>query len=129
LEIYQWGDGFVYYNFNPKLIRPFNAVHPLHVKDVLKLAKKKFPSYVDYILLFGGSLDLTCDLFSDIDLYVISSEDPMFVQKCLRELIGKLSRPYDLLVSSLDDFLEESKVIGTVEFRILEKGVCIYAKK
>ena len=118
-----------YYNFNPNLPEPFNAIHPYQVNSVLQFIGSCLPDCIDYIFLFGSSLDLTCNITSDLDFYVITQSEDIDNVYALMHTIGKsLKKRFDILISSLEIFLERSKEIGTVESKIMEKGVIIYAK-
>ena len=120
----------MYYNFNPSLPEPLNVIHPIQVKSVQKLLENKFPDEIEMIILYGGSLDLACGINSDLDLYVITgSEDRFGVYKAISELCLPLKKPYDILVSSMRDYLDLCDERGTVEYRIKRQGVCIYAKR
>ena len=127
----------ILYNYNPNLPKPFCWVHPLKVDAVMSIAHSEFPAGVQSLILFGGALDLSCDGQSDIDLYAIV-EDHYFsddaeerldnLKRVLRDVIKKSSIKYDLLVSSAEDFSTEAGCLGTVESKICNKGVRIYAK-
>ena len=118
------------YEFNPGLPEPFNVIHPYQLKKVNKLLSLEIPEEVDYILLFGGSLDLACHKNSDLDLYIISQENDLDeVNKKMYHLCKQLKIKFDLLISDKDTFIENANELGTVEYDIKHKGVCIYAKK
>jgi predicted nucleotidyltransferase len=120
----------LYYNFNPDLPEPFNMIHPFQLKAVRRLLDEDFPEDIEYIILFGGSLDLACAIYSDLDLYVITS-NPDY-QAAYEEVYArclKLKKRFDILVSSLPDFLEAVNEFGTVEYEIKQKGLVIYAKQ
>ena len=114
--------------FNPALDSPLRFIHPIQVKSVARLLSEPFPDSVDYVILFGGSLDLACGVDSDLDFYVISECDIDVVYKEMYDRCKNLGRPFDILVSSLDDFVSEAEEFGTVEYRILREGLCLYAK-
>lgn len=120
----------MYYNFNPHLPEPWNVIHPFQLPAVQKLCKNTFSSDVEAIYLYGGSLDLSCHMLSDLDLYVITRNPDAFAvyeqiyAKCL-----PLKKRFDILVASPDDFTDYCDKQGTVESMIREKGVCIYAKQ
>jgi len=78
--------------------------------------------------LFGGSLDLACGIDSDLDFYVISNYDPEVVYKEFYDRLKKIGRPFDILVSTREYFIAEASEFGTVEHRILQEGLCLYAK-
>ena len=118
-----------YYNFNPGLPEPFNVIHPFQLKSVMAFVKSDFPDEVERIILFGGSLDLACGKYSDLDLYVIIDRgDPQEVYDKIHALLSPLKKRFDVLVSHRDDFAAAAVERGTVEFKIKQKGVCIYAK-
>lgn len=116
------------YVFNPTINGPLRFVHPLQANSVSHLLGDSFPDYVDYVFLFGGSLDLACGIDSDLDFYVISEHDAEVVYKEIYDRCRKLGRPFDILVSPREDFIAESSELGTVENRILQEGLCLYAK-
>ena len=116
------------YVFNPTMDRPLRFVHPIQTNSIIRLLSEPFPDYVDYIILFGGSLDLSCGVDSDLDLYVISEHDPEIVYKEIYYRCRNIGRTFDILVSSYDDFISEASVFGTVEYQILREGLCLYAK-
>ena len=116
------------YVFNPTLDSPLRFVHPIQAKSIYRLLSNPLPDYIDYLLLFGGSLDLACGADSDLDLYVISENDPEVVYKEIYERCRNLGRPFDILVSHREDFIAESSEFGTVEHLISKEGLCLYAK-
>ena len=118
----------MYYNFNPDLPEPFNVIHPLQLKKVKKLLQQSIPDMVDYIFLFGSSLDLACNMASDLDLYVISDADPEQVYETMYNLVRPLRLRADILVATREDFIENAAIPATVEGRMTDKGVCIYEK-
>jgi len=116
------------YVFNPNLNRPLRFVHPIQVKSISHLLSEPFSDYIDYVILFGSSLDLSCGIDSDIDIYIISEHDPEIVYKEIYDRLRGIGRPFDILVSACEDFVSETKEFGTVEHRILQEGLCLYAK-
>jgi predicted nucleotidyltransferase len=104
-------------------------IHPFQLKAVRKLLEEDFPDDVEYIILFGGSLDTACHLHSDLDLYVITSNtDLQSVYHDIYTRCLKLKKRFDILVSNMPDFIEAMNEFGTVEYEIKQKGVVIYAK-
>ena len=118
----------MYHNFNPELPEPYNVIHPLQLHKVRKLLQQPIPAEVDYIFLFGGSLDLTCDMSSDLDLYVVSEADSEEVYESMYNLVRPLRLRADILVSTREDYLINAAIPATVEGRMKNKGVCIYEK-
>jgi len=119
----------LYYNFNPDLPEPLNVIHPLRVKAIQKLLTLPIPEEIDYIFLFGGSLDLACHIYSDLDLYAITNDsDTKAVNKKLYILCRELGVRFDLLTVTKDEFINCLDDIGTVEHDIQKKGILIYAK-
>ena len=116
------------YVFNPSLNNPLRFIHPIQTKNISRLLSEPFSDYVDYVILFGGSLDISCGMDSDLDIYVISEYDPEVVYKEIYDRLKGVGRPFDILVSTYDDFVSESKEFGTVEYHILQEGLCLYAK-
>ena len=117
-----------FYTFNPEYPEPFSLIHPLKLKHIKALVNEVFPSYIDAVILFGSSLDLTCTPFGDIDLYVISDENKrayeFFHKKC-----KALKLKADILVSDTQNFMEEALDINAIERQILKQGVVIYEKE
>ena len=118
----------VRYNFNPSLGTPLCFVHPIQKESLSRFLSESFPDFIDYVFLFGGSLDLACGVGSDLDLYVISEHEPEIVYKEIYDRCKNIGRPFDILVSQKEDFANEAKELGTVENRILQEGLCLYAK-
>ena len=116
------------YIFNPTMDSPLRFIHPMQVKSVSRLLDEPFPDYIDYVILFGSSLDLTCGNGSDLDFYVISESDTDMVYKEFYDRCKALGKPFDIIVSTREDFSAESSVLGTVENRIMQEGLCLYAK-
>lgn len=119
-----------FYNFNPDLPEPFNLIHPFQLKSVQKLLSTDIPDIIDAIILFGSSLDLTCHLYSDLDLYILSEHfDRMEVYEKMHKICRSLKKRFDILVSNEADFLDSALDFGSIENSIMKKGVCIYAKE
>ena len=118
----------MYYSFSPKLSPPFNVIHPLQLGKVFRLLQQPIPDTVDYIFLFGGSLDLACDMSSDLDLYVVSEADSEEVYESMYKLVRPLRLRADILVSTREDYFKNAAIPATVEGRMKDKGVCIYEK-
>jgi predicted nucleotidyltransferase len=120
--------GFI--QFNANLNEPFSLIHPLHVNHVKNLINSPIPNYIDYIFLFGSSLDYTCQTQSDIDLYIISDAvEESVVYDYFYKTCRKLGFRFDILVSDLSSFLSESKRINAVEKQVWDHGVVLYEKK
>jgi len=117
------------YEFNPDMDTPLRFVHPVQIKSIVHLLSEPFSDFIDYIILFGGSLDLSCGIDSDIDIYVISEHNPEEVYKEIYDRLKGTDRPFDILVSAHDDFVAEAAELGTVEHRISQEGLCLYAKE
>ena len=119
-----------YYNFNPELPEPMNVIHPYQLSSVECLLKNTFPEEIKLIILYGGSLDLACGKNSDLDLYIVTHDECEFkIYEAMRALCLPLKKKFDILVSNQENFLNSSKDHGTVEARIMQKGVCLYAKQ
>ena len=120
----------MYYNFNPALPEPLNVIHPYQVSSVQRFLTNAFPEDIEFIILFGGSLDLACGINSDLDFYIITNEEDEFrTYEAVRALCLPLKKRFDILVSNRENFINSSKEHGTVEASIIQKGVCIYAKQ
>ena len=105
-------------------------IHPYQLKAVQQLLASDIPEDIDAIILFGGSLDLTCNIFSDLDLYVLS-ENPnqMEVYEKMHRICKSIKKRFDILVSSEANFREAVLDFGTVENRLWNKGVYIWQKR
>jgi len=117
-----------FYKFNPQYPEPFSLIHPLKVKHVQELVAGQLPAYIDCVILFGSSLNLTCTPFGDVDLYVISSDEKgayeFFHKRC-----KALKIKADILVSDKQSFMEEAIDINSIERQILQQGVVVYEKE
>jgi predicted nucleotidyltransferase len=119
----------MYNNFNPGLPEPWNVIHPFQLPAVRQFCENTFSPDIEAIYLFGGSLDLSCHIYSDLDFYVITSNpdiDKVYehvYEKCL-----PLKKRFDILVALPDDFAQYHTQHGTIESKIAEKGIRIYAK-
>ena len=117
-----------FYTFNPEYPEPFSLIHPLKVKHIMELVSDALPSYIDSVILFGSSLDLSCTPFGDVDLYVISDETKrayeFFHKRC-----KALKMKVDILVSDTQTFMEEALDINAIERQILRQGVVVYEKE
>jgi len=120
----------MYYNFTPHLPKPWNRIHPYQLTAVKKLCENGFSPDVEAVHLFGSSLDLTCHIHSDLDLYVITSNPDVFATyEQVYTLCLPLKKPFDILVASPDDYREYQDKKGSVEWKVLNEGICIYAKQ
>ena len=120
----------MYYNFNPHLPEPLNVIHPIQSKAVKKLIASEIPDEIDYLYLFGSSLELACGVHSDIDLMVITEDaDHDAVYGKIKAICRHLDRKFDILISDQASFLDSMDDIGTVANRMKDRGVCLYAKK
>ena len=119
----------MYYNFKPELIEPFNVIHPTQLPKIQALLACSIPTAVDYIYLFGSSLDIACHARSDVDLYVISEENAEKVYEEMYKICSPLKQGFEILVSDKESFLENIHIPSTVEGRMVKRGVCIYAKE
>jgi predicted nucleotidyltransferase len=82
----------------------------------------------DRIILFGSGAtgQLTPD--SDIDLLVVQADvsDPRHESRRLREALGGLGLPFDVIVMSRDRFEETKGVIGGIAYPANKYGKVIY---
>jgi len=117
-----------FYTFNPGYPEPFSLIHPLKAKHIMELVEGTMPEYIDCIILFGSSLDLTCSPMGDVDLYVISSDNKKSYEY-LYKRCKALKIKADILVSDTMTFMEETLDINTVERQVLEQGVVVYEKE
>ena len=118
----------MYYNFNPDLSEPLNVIHPFQVSSVQQFLTNTFPKEIEFIILYGGSLDLACGKNSDLDFYVITSDDAFKTYEAVRGLCLPLKKKFDILVSNMENFTHSSQEHGTIEAEIMRRGVCLYAK-
>jgi predicted nucleotidyltransferase len=118
----------MYYNFNPNLAEPLNVIHPLQLKAVQKVLSSEIPKAIDYIYLFGSSLELACGIHSDIDLMLITEDaDHDRVYGDFKSICRDAGRTFDILISDKAGFLQKINEIGSVANRMKERGV-LYAK-
>ena len=117
-----------FYTFNPDYPEPFSLIHPLKAKHIMELVDDAIPTYIDCIILFGSSLNLTCTPLGDVDLYVISKDDKKSYEYIYNRC-KKLNIKADILVSDTITFMEEALDINTVERQVLEQGVVVYEKE
>lgn len=119
----------MYYNFNPSMHEPLNLVHPIKLPIIKNLMDCEMPQEVDFIILFGSSLDLTCNGRSDIDLLVITEhEDHDMIYGKMREICYRFSKKYDIVISNRASILADVGIPGTLSKEIEKKAVCIYEK-
>ena len=118
----------MFYNFNPGLPQPFNVIHPIQLHAIRKLLDSNIPEQVERIYLFGGSLEVSCDKNSDIDLYILSLEENNDLYRQIHSLCKEIGKPFDILISSVERFIENANEINTIEKEVVKGGVCIYAK-
>jgi len=100
----------------------------LKVNHIMELVNDTMPVYIDCVILFGSSLNLTCTPSGDVDLYVISSD----IQKSyeyLHRRCKELKIKADILVSDAIGFMEEALDMNTIERQVLSQGVVVYEKK
>ena len=63
------------YVFNPTLESPLRFIHPIQVKSISRVLNEPFADYIDYVILFGGSLDLACGIDHRSDQYLQDLDD------------------------------------------------------
>ena len=86
---------------------------------------------INYAILFGGSVLLTCHPSSDIDLYLLGDEnvDVYELRSYFSSIRKRVGKPMDILYSTKREFLENSKILDSVESKVWKEGVVIYAKE
>jgi len=120
----------MHYNFNANLEKPWNLIHPYQLPSVLRLCNNQFHPEVEAIYLFGGSLDISCHIKSDLDLYVITnSEDVFSIYEHMYNICLPLKKGFDILVASPGEYSEYQTQPGTIEAEVKKGGVLIYEKK
>ena len=105
--------------------RPYIYVHPFKQKQV-KLLVDTVEPWVEYIILFGSVVNLTCKSTSDIDICVIGSPPNKN-----NYIIGDIEGEHDIILrSSLDEIKDRYKsgTLGAIK-DIVEKGIIVYAKQ
>ena len=105
----------MFYNFSPDLPQPFNVIHPIQLNAIRQLLDSPIPEQVERIYLFGGSLEISCDKNSDIDLYILSETENEYIYRQIHSLCKKIGKPFDILVSSVKEFIENANELNTVE--------------
>ena len=117
-----------YYNFNHNLPMPYKVIHPLQVNAVRKLLSNEMPEGLEMLVLFGSSLDLTCNPASDLDLAIIHDDkDADRVKEAMHKICQGVGRPFDLLSVSREDLLNPE--FGSIEYHIMQRCVVLYAKE
>jgi hypothetical protein len=122
---------YVNYIFNPDMPVPLRYIHPLQVKKVQAFLSKAFSPDIEFILIFGSSIDLTCHSGSDIDFYIIhKSIDDTWLEALRDEMYWygrSLNFKCDFLYETYENYRAYADEIGTVEYDVYREGVCIYA--
>jgi hypothetical protein len=67
--------------------------------------------------------------FTELVTEKANDEDVFQTYEAVRNICLPLKKRFDILVSTMDDFLSLSKQNGTVEANIIQKWVRIYAKQ
>ncbi|MDR1689252.1 MAG: nucleotidyltransferase domain-containing protein [Clostridiales bacterium] len=117
----------MHYEFNPTLKVPLSLVNPLQLSAVKELLSRPIPDEVLGIVLFGSSLTLYCDLYSDLDLvFVVEDSSNEELSRKIYKAFRKLGKPADILIMDKDDLTDPPR--GSVEYEVLKNGVIVYAK-
>ena len=119
----------MFYNFSPDLPQTFNVIHPIQLHAIRELLNSTIPEQVERIYLFGGSLEIYCDKNSDIDLYVLSEAENIDIYSQIHSLCKGIDKPFDILVSSVKEFIKNANEQNSVEQEVVKGGICIYAKR
>lgn len=121
--------------FNKELARPFCFIHPYIVSDIQLLLQQTFPAYVRSVFLFGSSLDLTCHMGSDIDLYFIlengiDEDEDVYtrIPEELYRICRIMKRKYDILFGTEEYVDCYKKDPFGVEYEAVELGLNIYQR-
>ncbi len=84
------------------------------------------------IILFGSYARGTQESNSDLDLYILTSEDkkrPMDYLRDINRSLGTFSSlPIDILISPYQTFYERAKLTPTLEHTVLQEGLHIYKR-
>jgi hypothetical protein len=133
-RIVDMGDARTVYVFAEGEAVPYRYVHPLKREKVRAFLAQAFPPYVKHVVLFGNSVTPWCEPRSDVDLYFVLDRDPAgdeaFHAKALAD-INALCRPlgpYDFLMDSEANYLEELADAYSVEHQAYKEGVLLYAE-
>ena len=62
-----------------KLGTPYRYIHPYQQQNVKTLCEKTFDG-IEYVIIFGSSVNLTCHQHSDLDVCVIGDFDPILLK-------------------------------------------------
>ena len=121
----------MYYLFNPNTSGIYRYIHPIKEPLIRALIQELPDSNIfDLIFLFGSSLDIACDQFSDIDLYALTQPGlEAEGLKLLRNVCRKLRISADILCSNFSDFIEDAVDISSVESAVLERSLVLYDSK
>ena len=117
------------YLFDPGECCNLRYVHPVKREKLRCLLESDIPAYVERIYLFGSCLDLSCRTESDIDLYFITDAEPTEVSNDLHKLCRVMQNPFDLLINSYEEFIDNAQSINSVEFKIRNEGLLLYEKE
>lgn len=82
----------------------------------------------DRIILFGSGATAHMTPDSDIDLLVVQADvlNPRHESRRLRDVLGGLGLPFDVIVMSRDRFEETKGVIGGIAYPANKYGKVIY---
>ena len=120
----------MFFLFNEEESGVFKYSHPLKVpylKDLLLRFEKI--DELEAAFLYGGTLAEHCNQYSDIDLYCILNCKPTHtLTKRIRRLCRIKTQSIDFLFNTRAGFLEEAAVFSSIENKIINEGVVLYAK-
>ena len=120
----------MFHLFNKSENGVFKYSHPLKVPYLKELCLRfDKVDELDSAFLYGSTLTMYCNQYSDIDLYCILSCTPTHsLTKHIRKFCHIRTQSVDLLFNTKTRFLEAAADISSLENRIVKEGVVLYAK-
>lgn len=108
----------MFYRINDVDFMNSNKIYPLKQREVNAIVKKcnEFP--VKKLIVFGSSVTTSVNPWSDIDLYIETSEKD---RRHFSELQKNINSPLDIWLSS--------EIDENLKAEILKKGVVVYERR
>ena len=95
-------------------------------KFIDRLAKQRFPEFVESVILFGSEVYGKPNLLSDIDIAIVSKSNIKIKQRVIiEEMIELLEPPYSCKIIFVSK--QENYSRNDVRKDIFEKGLNVYA--
>jgi len=99
-----------------------------HIDRMVKRIVKKFRP--QQVILFGSRARGEAGPDSDVDLLIVMDFEGSAFEKRLdiRQAIGNVPFPLDVIVSRPEDFAWRKEVVGTIEWPAAREGKVLYAR-